>query len=150
MKNLGISAAAFALPVAIAYLLLRNNHGFSELLYAYRNLFVLWIGTMIGAWLSFGLRRPQISFDDLGAPEVDMVEPTIRLIFTGLIALTLSLVLASKMIIVNIGGLNSADLLSDGSAALLIGALFGVSEQALPGALTRRAFQFVSGVTGKN
>jgi len=79
-----------------------------------------------------------------------MVEPTIRLIFTGLIALTLSLVLASKMIIVNIGGLNSADLLSDGSAALLIGALFGASEQALPGALTRRAFQFVSGVTGKN
>jgi hypothetical protein len=128
---------------------LRNNPQLSQLLYEFRNLFVLWTGTMIGTWLSFGLRRPKVSFKDLGAIEDDMVEPAIRLVFTGLIALTIAFIFICKMVNVNVGGLSSADLFAHGSSALLIGMLLGVSEQALPGALTRRASQFVSEIGGK-
>ena len=149
MKTLGLTAAVLAAAAAIIYLVLRNNHSLSELLYGYRNMFVLWTGTMIGTWLSFGLRRPNISFKDLGALEDDMMEPAVRLIFTGTIAITIAFIFVCGMVNVNVGGLNSAHLLAHGSTALLIGMLLGVSEQALPGALTRRASQFVSEVGGK-
>jgi hypothetical protein len=149
MKRLGVAAAALAAVSAVAYLVLRNNPQASDLLYAYRNLFVLLTGTMIGTWLSFGLRRSKIVFKDLSALEEDMMEPAVRLIFTGLIAITIAFVFRTGMINVNIGGLNSAHLLANGSSALLIGMLLGVSELALPGVLTRRASQFVSEVGGR-
>jgi hypothetical protein len=149
MKRLGVAAAALAAVSAVVYWVLRNNPQASHLLYAYRNLFVLLTGTMIGTWLSFGLRRPKIVFKDLSGLEEDMMEPAVRLIFTGLIAITIAFVFATGMVNVNIGGLSSARLLDDGSSALLIGMLLGVSELALPGVLTRRASQFVSEVGGR-
>jgi hypothetical protein len=149
MKRLGIIAAVSAAASAIIYLILRNNQQLSQLLSAYRNLFALWTGTMIGTWLSFGLRRPKIVFKDLGALEDDMMEPAVRLIFTGLIAVIIAFIFASGMINVKVGEFDSAGLLAHGSSALLIGMLLGVSEQALPGALTRRASQFVSEVGGR-
>jgi hypothetical protein len=149
MKKLGAWALAFAIVTAIAYLVVRNNDNFSVLLSAFRNLLVVWTGTMIGTWLSFGLRRPTLAFTDLGALEADLVEPAIRLIFTGLIAITIALIFTGGMVNVVIGGLNSAALAAHGSTALLVGILLGVSEQALPGALTRRAAQFVSEIGGK-
>jgi len=150
MKVLGVWAAVSGALTAIIYLMLRNNPNFSQLLHAYQNLLVLWTGTMIGTWLSFGLRRPKLAFKDLGALEDDMVEPGFRLIFTGLIAIIIAFIFASGMVNVSVGGLNSASLLAHGSSALLIGMLLGVSEQALPGTLTKRASQFVSeiGVKG--
>jgi hypothetical protein len=149
MKTLGLAAAIFAVIAAGLYLVLRNNPQLSHLLYIYRNLFILWAGTMIGTWLSFGLRRPKIMFKDLGILEEDMVEPAIRLIFTGLIAITIAFIFICGMVSINVGDLKSADLFGHGSTALLIGILLGVSEQALPGVLTRRASQFVSEIGGK-
>jgi hypothetical protein len=149
MMVLGTWALASASLAAAAYLVLSNNPQLSTLLSAYRNLFVLWTGMMVGAWLSFGIRRQTISFKDLRAPEDDMVEPGIRLIFTGLIGVAIAFVFMCGMVTVNIGRLSSGDLLVHGSSALLIGILFGVSELALPAALTRRASQFVSEVSGK-
>jgi hypothetical protein len=95
MKKLGVAAAALAAVSAVVYLVLRNNPQASHLLHAYRNLFVLLTGTMIGTWLSFGLRRPKIEFKDLSALEEDMMEPAVRLIFTGLIAITIAFVFAT-------------------------------------------------------
>jgi len=111
---------------------------------------VLWTGTMIGTWLSFGIRRAKITFKDLGAMEDDMVEPAIRLIFTGLIAVTIGFIFICGMVTVSVGSLSSVQLLEQGRSALLIGMLLGVSELALPSALTRRASQFVSGIAGKS
>jgi hypothetical protein len=149
MKVLGTWAVAFGVLTAVAYLVARNNSSFSLLLSSFRNTFLVWTGTMIGTWLSFGLRRPILAFDDLGALESDMVEPAVRLVFTGLIAITIALIFHSGMVHVSVGGLSSANLFAQGSTALLIGILLGVSEQALPGTLTRRAAQFVSEVGGK-
>jgi len=63
----------------------------------------------------FGLRRPRITFKDLDALEEDMMEPAIRLVFTGLIAITIAFIFAIGMVNVNVGGLNSAHLLTNGS-----------------------------------
>ena len=90
-----------------------------------------------------------MTFRDLSALESDMVEPAIRLIFTALLAGSIAFIFIVEMVRVNIGGLDTAALLTLGSRALLIGILLGVSEQALPGALTRRASQFVTEFTGR-
>jgi hypothetical protein len=149
MKVLGMWAIGFAFAAAVIYFMSRWFVPHDWLLYAVRNVFVLWVGTMIGTWLSFGIRRAILTLKDLSNLESDMVEPAIRLIFTGLIAETIGLIFICAMVNVDVGGLHSADLLNHGSRALLIGILLGVSEQALPGTLTRRASQFVSDIGGK-
>jgi hypothetical protein len=149
MKVLGAYAAAFGLAVFVAYLIARNNAGFSVQISMLRNLLLVWTGTMIGTWLSFGIRRPVLTVSDLGNLEADMVEPPIRLIFTGLIAVTISFMFVCGLVNISVGGLKSTEILGHGTSAMLIGMLLGVSEQALPGALTRRASQFVSEVAGK-
>jgi hypothetical protein len=141
--SLGLGSAAFVL-----YLVIRNNAHFSAQLYAYRTLFLVWTGTMIGAWLSFGIRRSILTIRDLSRLETDMVDPPLRLVFTGLIAGTLAMVFICEMVRVEIGGLHSAELFTLGSRALLIGILMGVSEQALPTSLTRRASQFITELGG--
>lgn len=149
MKRLGVWAAAWAVAAAILYLIIRANPNFSVLASAYRNLLPLWVGTMIGTWLSFGIRRNVLTLRDLSNLEADMVEPAIRLIFTGLIAVTIAFVFMLGMVNVVVGQLNSSQLYDHGSTAFLIGALLGISEQALPGTLTRRASQFVTEIGGK-
>lgn len=146
--RLGKAAAVVAAVALIAYLIIRNNQGFSVLMAGYRNLLPLWVGTMIGAWLSFGIRRPKIVFKDLGGLEEDMLEPAVRLVFTGLIATAIFFIFVCQMVTVKVGGLSSADIMNHGSSAFLIGMLLGVSEQALPGTLTKRASQFVSELAG--
>jgi len=149
MRRLGLWALMLGGITAIAYLMVRNNDGFSVQLFAMKNLFLLWTGAMIGTWLSFGIRKPVITLADLGGLESDMVEPPLRLLFTGLIAITFGFIFLSGMVNVKIGTLDTVQLLNHGSIALAIGMLFGISEQALPGALTRRSSQFVSEVGGK-
>jgi hypothetical protein len=149
MSRLGAWALIFGGAAVIVYLILHNNDGFSRQFSSLLNLALVWAGTMVGTWLSFGLRKPVIALSDLNSLESDMVEPPLRLIFTGLIALTISFIFLTGMVNVAIGTLKSAELLVHGSTALVIGLLLGVSEQALPGALTRRASQFVSEVAGK-
>jgi hypothetical protein len=149
MRRLGRWALVFGGAAAIAYLVIHNNRGFSIQLAAFNNFFLLWTGTMIGAWLSFGLRKPTITLSDLAGLETDMVEPPLRLLFTGFIALTIAFIFQIGMVNVVIGGLKTNELMAHGLTALVIGLLLGVSEQALPGALTRRASQFVTEFGGK-
>lgn len=149
IRKLGSAAAIIAIGALIVYLIVRRHDEFSVLMTAYRNILAVWVGTMIGTWLSFGIRRPKIVFKDLGALEDDMVEPAIRLVFTGMIATAIFFIFACGMVSVKIGGLNSDAIMSHGSTAFLIGMLLGVSEQALPGVLTRRASQFVSELSGR-
>ncbi len=60
---------------------------------------------MIGCWMSFGIRNVQLTFADLGRPESDLLQPNIRLVFTGLLAVTLGLIFTVGMVQVEVGGL---------------------------------------------
>jgi hypothetical protein len=149
MKTLGAWAIGFAAIALCAYFAVRWGAPRDWLIYNVRNVALLWIGTMAGVWLSFGIRRAILNLKDLSNLEADKVEPAIRLIFTGLIAVIIALMFISAMVNIDVGGLHSAQILVHGTQALLIGALLGISEQSLPGALTRRAAQFVNDIGGK-
>lgn len=144
MQKLGTWALLGAVVSFGMYLLIKHNHDLvGQLIFYYRNLLLVWTGTMVGAWVSFGVRNPLLKFDDLGLLEKDMVEPAIRLIFTGLVASIIAFIFIAGIVNVEIGTFASARLLEQGRIALVIGLLLGVSEQALPTTLASRAEQFV-------
>ena len=105
----------------------------------FRNAGLVWIGAMAGAWSSFATRKVVISFADLSLLEEDRLEPSLRLIFTGLLTLMLALMFRTGLVDVRIGAFAASAFLQSGTIALLVGAFAGLSEKALPTAIASRA-----------
>ncbi|MGH6897341.1 MAG: hypothetical protein ACREJ5_12485 [Geminicoccaceae bacterium] len=118
-----------------------------EAINLHRNFVVLLIGATVGAWLSFGMRKVVIGFSDLAALEEDRLDPPVRILFVCGLALILGLLFVTGAVKMQIGGFDT-DFIHSVSKALLIGLFCGVSEQALAGAVGRRASEFMSGVSG--
>lgn len=118
-------------------------------LYRYRRVFLVWSGCMAGAWASFAARKVVLGFFDLAQLEEDRLDPALRLVFVGVLTTFLALVFVTGFANVIIGGFSAATLLSSGSTALLVGALAGLSEQALPAAMMERARALVDGVQAR-
>jgi hypothetical protein len=146
MIKLGKWALAFCLIGLILYLLAGIDSGtIPAQVRSYRNFLLLWSGSMIGVWCSFASRKVIMSFFDLARIEEDRVDPPLRLIFTGLLTSILGLIFVTGFANIVVGTFEGAKFLNDGSIALLTGALSGLAEKALPGAIMQRAqtiFQF--------
>jgi hypothetical protein len=110
---------------------------------------LLWVGCQIGSWVSFNIRKVTISVYDLSNFESDRVEPLLRLLFTGLLSLVFGLIILTNIASVEIGGFGTKELQANGLIALLVGAFCGLSEQALASAVTIRAAETITAITGK-
>jgi hypothetical protein len=115
-----------------------------EQIYRYRNVLLVLTGCMAGAWASFASRKVALTFDDLAALEDDKLEPPLRLVFAGVLTVFLILVFCTGFARVVIGGFDVSNVLTSGSVALLIGALAGLAEKALPAAMMQRATAFIA------
>jgi hypothetical protein len=136
MKNLGFRACllvAVLCAIWLAVFLLKQGSPFLS------NLFRFEIGTMIGVWLSFGTRKPILSFEDLHILEEDRLEPTVRLLFAGLLALIVALAFHLKVVTLTLGSLTTEQLDSQPWVAFFLGLLSGVGEKALSTNVTRQA-----------
>ena len=86
-----------------------------------------------------------MQFFELARVEEDRLDPPLRLVFAGLLTSILGLIFSTGFANVIVGSFEGAQFVGDGSVALLIGALSGMAEKALPGAIMQRAqtvFQF--------
>jgi len=128
MKTLGIKAIIFGLPLIILGLVTRFY--FKELLFA--NFFFLWTGCFVGVWLSFGVRKTELKFEDLNILEKDRLDPSIRLLFTGFLTTIIGLLFSTGAVSVEFGKISTDLFASDLQVALLIGLICGFSEKALP------------------
>lgn len=143
LKRLGVRAFQFALPALIIAIVLEIVHAkfghirFAGLEYA-ANIFLVWTGTMIGVWLSFAISRTTIGFEDLAIIEKDRLEPALRLIFTGLLALIFAFLFAKNAIELKLGSLSSHDLVNDSVTAFLIGTILGINEKIIGSSLTKK------------
>lgn len=139
MKTLGVRAALLVTVLLVALVgvgyFVRQSNPPPFLL----NLLRFEIGTMIGVWLSFGTRKPVLNFEDLHVLEEDRLEPFVRLIFAGLLALIVALALHLKVITLTLGALTTEQLDAQPWAAFFLGLLSGVSEKALSTNVTRQA-----------
>jgi putative flippase GtrA len=135
MRRLGVVALWYALPALAAGVVLRWLAPATWLI-PYLS---LWIGAMVGAWLSFAIRKQTFSFEDIAQPEKDLLEPGLRLMVTGAMTLILGLAFSLGMLQISIGGVSTADIATKNEVALLVGMLCGISEQALPATLNDQA-----------
>jgi hypothetical protein len=137
MKTLGFRAAILVtvLIVALATVFFFLKQASPFLL----NLIRFEIGTMIGVWLSFGTRKPVLNFEDLHVLEEDRMEPLVRLVFAGLLALIVALAFHLKVVTLTLGTLTTDQLDSQPWAAFFFGLLSGVGEKALSTNVTRQA-----------
>lgn len=140
MKQLGRWSLTFA---CIAFLVGFIFHNYS-ILKEYAMYFFMWAGCMGGTWLSFGVRKIDLSFYELHIPESDRMSPVIRLIFMGLTTMLFGLLLSSEIITVSIGEFSSANLSDSVQLSLLFGMLAGLLEKALTINLYKRAFTILN------
>ncbi len=145
MIQLGAWALGFGLACVIAFFVCDHFRTLPpEQIYRYRNVFLVLVGCMAGAWASFASRKVILAFEDLAALEDDKMEPPLRLLFTAVLTVILSLVFCTGFANVVIGGFTASKLMTSGSVALLVGALAGLGEKALPAAMMQRANSFVA------
>ncbi|MGE4264635.1 MAG: hypothetical protein AB7E46_09215 [Desulfovibrio sp.] len=97
-----------------------------------------WAGAMAGTWVSFGWRKAQFRFDDLGRPEADYLWSSMRLVFTGLQTIIIGLLLSLGVVNVNFGQITTAAFAQSVEMALLVGLLCGFTEQTLPSAIAKQ------------
>jgi len=145
--RLGVSALVAVVLSTCAYLIVQAEWPGSTL-DTYRNFFLLSIGTAIGTWLSFSLRRVVLTFGDLAALEDDRLRPELRVAFMIALTFVIGLLFWTTAVQVAIGGFKS-DFASDAPSALLIGALCGIAERAMATAVAKRADDFAAGVGGR-
>ncbi len=157
LLKLGLWAAVFGAAFFGAYVLSlapNVNKAIED-----KTFFLMLLGSMLGTWLSFSVRKPTLSFDDLAGVEKDLLEPQVRLLFVAGLTVVVALILATGMVVVSVGGFKTTFLVSQAVGgdfnagiaamrALLIGCFCGIGEQLLPGVVGRRATAFVAALGG--
>ena len=77
MKKLGLTAVFLGVPPLICAVFILTRR--PDLLWL-SNFMLLWVGCMVGVWLSFGARKTVLRFEELHIVEKDRLEPVVRLI----------------------------------------------------------------------
>lgn len=148
MRKLGGWALGFGASGMAAYLLCQHFPSIPfEEFHRYRTVFLVWAGSMAGAWASFASRKVTLSFVDLVALEEDRIEPPLRLLFTGTLTTILALVFATGVADVEVGSFKASSLVHSGTVALLLGTFAGLAEKVLPSAVMSRATSVITAVS---
>lgn len=143
LKELGRKASMFGIPALIIgtflnYLKCKGNDFGCLNCSDFADLLILWAGTMVGVWLSFAITRTILGFNDLTIIEKDRLEPSLRLIFTGSLAIIFGLLFIKKAIVINLGDLSSAQIIDDPITAFLLGVILGLNEKIIGSSLTKK------------
>jgi hypothetical protein len=146
IRRLGAYAFLLGVPTVAFYFLCRHSEHWT-ILYRFREFISMLAGSLLGAWLSFSIRRVTLSFWDLSSLEEDLLDPGIRLLFVGGLTTAVGLLLSTKAVVISIGLFNT-NFLNVGTFAVLIGILCGVGEKGLSTTIARRASDFVSSIGG--
>lgn len=112
----------------------------------HQTFFFLIVGSAFGAWTSFAMRNVEFTFLQLAAPEADLVEPKLRVVFVAAITVFVGLLIWTKAVNASVAGLQLDAFRTSGSVALLLGTFCGLSERALSSALKNNADTIAAGV----
>lgn len=97
----------------------------------YNKLPLIFSGAMIGSWLSFGIRKLEITFEDLVSFEKDLMPCQIRLIFIGIISVIFGMIIDSKLINLSIANTSIDILFLKNETTVLFGILCGILDKNL-------------------
>lgn len=108
--------------------------------------FLLVSGAPVGAWVSFATRKVRLEFFDLIQMEEDRVDPSLRVVFVGLLSLLFGLMLKSGAVDLQLGDFRASGFSENNYSAFLLGVLLGVSEKVLPA----RVLDHANSLMGRN
>lgn len=151
LKALGKKSLLFGLPAIIIgtflnYLHCKNIDFECLNCILTANLLLLWGGSMIGVWLSFAISKTYIGFSELTIIEKDRLEPALRLIFTGILAIIFGLLFVKESIVIEFGNLSSGQISTDPISAFLIGVILGINEKIIGSTLSKKTSALFSTV----
>ena len=144
VRRLGYWSAGLVAGFTIAYILARNGVGPAWLL-PKREFLTLLIGSFIGSWLSFSIRKVVLSFSELSVLENDQLDPPIRLIFVAGLTLVVGLIFSTQFAEITVGNFHTT-FLGSGTYAILIGLFCGIGEQTLATTVGAEATDFIAGL----
>jgi hypothetical protein len=141
-RQLRESGVGAALIIAVLLALHFGLQYYGVVLGQFQNIVLVAVGAPIGFWLSYVIApKPSASFDGLPALQLEQRASLVGLIFVLLIAVTVGILLVSKIVTISIGSFSTDIGGSDqGASAVLIGMLCGFFR---PAVLTARASDFV-------
>lgn len=155
VRRLGAWSFGFAALFLLSYILVRNNACTStdpctSWWFAHRSFLLAAAGASFGTWASFSVRQVNLTFEQLAAPEDQLLDAPLRVIFVVMLTMAACLLFWTSAINVKVGDLNTeASWFSKvGTVAILIGFFCGLSERALSSAIAGRATAFVGGIAG--
>jgi len=99
---------------------------------------MLWVGTSVGVWLSYAIRKSDFKLRDLTVVDSDFLEPTTRVIFACLLATVIGMLLMLNFIDVTVGTVSISDFSSKPTIALVLGVVLGINEMMLPSSVAKR------------
>lgn len=141
LRGLGTVAALTAALCLGAYALIDTGEITRQFWVGHKAFLLAGAGSAVGTWLSFGVRKVALRFDDLANLEEDLLDPSLRVLFVLLLTETACLLFWKNAINIEIGGLRTADF--RGSVSMLVGIFAGISERALATAVASRAATFI-------
>lgn len=102
------------------------------------------IGAMLGAWVSFGVRKIELNIEELSCIEKDMLNPAIRLIFVGLCSMIFMLFIHSGLFKFSIGDISIESIKESWELQILVGVIAGLMEYKLAIGIYNKANDIVS------
>lgn len=142
-KTLGLKATYLGLPILLIALIIKGSYYFQDSdilnnLSTFSNFLFIWCASLVGVWLSFGARKTILTFEELTTIEEDRLEPVIRLIFVGVMALMFSLLFYKEAIVLEIGKISTKSISTDSFIAIIFGVFLGLSEKLIGQKLTKK------------
>ncbi|QOR36277.1 hypothetical protein IMX26_05545 [Clostridium sp. 'deep sea'] len=137
MIKLGLNALALSIVFLILAFIFSNTNK-NLLAYCF-----VWIGAMVGTWMSFAIRKMELKFEDLFSLENDKMSPLIRLIFTSITATFVLLLMKNGVINISSGSF-SANSPNSNEFAFIIGAFSGLAEKKLATDLYNKSVSVLS------
>lgn len=92
---------------------------------------ILFIGAMIGSWLSVCIRKLEITFEDLANFEKDLMPFEIRLVFIGIVSIVFGMLVNNEIVTISFGELSLKTLFDSTQKTLLFGILCGIVDTKL-------------------
>jgi hypothetical protein len=153
MKKLGGFAVSYAAVLGLGYAIVRCWPASKDVLRRlcidnemFANFLVLWIGAMLGVWLSYAIRTTTFTLRDLLITDSDRLLPSIRLFYAGCLAMIIGLILVLGIADIKLGSVSLSGIATRPTLAFLVGTFCGIAELTLPTAVAKRASDFVSKV----
>ncbi|MGL5724291.1 hypothetical protein [Cetobacterium sp.] len=126
MISLGKNAAINAVITLVLFFAMSNFFKFSTIKYL-----LVFSGAMIGSWISFGIRKLDISFKDLVNFEKDLMPCQIRLIFIGIVSVIFAMLVNNNLIDISVSNFKLSTLFLKSETTLLFGILCGILDKNL-------------------